>query len=51
MDGSREEKSRETAAKDTELPRSLMARLAALGREHAIASDKKPPRATSRGAR
>jgi hypothetical protein len=50
MDGSREEKS-EAAAKDTEFPRSLMARLAALAREQALASDKKRPPATPRGAR
>jgi hypothetical protein len=51
MDRSREEKSREGAAKDKELPRSLMARLAALAREHAFTSDKKPPRAMPHGAK
>jgi hypothetical protein len=50
MDRSRDEKSREGAAKDKELPRSLMARLAALAREHAITPDKRQPRATPRGA-
>jgi hypothetical protein len=51
MDRSRKEKTREGAAKDKEPPRSLMARLAALAREHALTSDKKPPRATPHGAR
>jgi hypothetical protein len=51
MDRSREEKSREGAAKDKELPRSLMARLAALARERAFTSDKKPPRAMPHGAK
>ena len=49
MGRSREAIRREDAAKDNEPPRSLMARLAALAREHAQASDKKQPRAT-RGA-
>jgi hypothetical protein len=50
MDRLREEITREGAAKDKRRPRSLMARLAALAREHALASDTKPPRATPRGA-
>jgi uncharacterized protein (DUF2345 family) len=51
MDRLREEKSREGAVKDKERPRSLMARLAALAREHhALAHDTKPPRGKPRGA-
>jgi hypothetical protein len=50
MDAVREETSRKGAATDQQRPRSLMARLAALAREHALASDSKPPRATPRGA-
>jgi hypothetical protein len=52
MDRSRKEKS-QGPAKDKQLPRSLMARLAALAREDAFTSDKKQPGATAaaRGSR
>jgi hypothetical protein len=50
MARSRNPKQQERAAKGKELPRSLMARLAALAREQALEPDKKQPKARSRRA-